>query len=161
MEVKVQSCPTPSNPMDCIVHRILQARILEWVAFPFSRGSSQPRDQTQVSHIPAWFFYQLNHKGSPRILEWVVYPFSGTFSQPRNQTGVSCIAGRFFTNWAIREALLSQFNQSEKVVLCLPTATVLTQKPGNQSGGCTNLHVRDPPHAWGSVFHLPLPRQSL
>ena len=37
--------------MDYTVHGILQARILEWVAFPFSRGSSQPRDQTQVSHI--------------------------------------------------------------------------------------------------------------
>ena len=47
------------------VHGILQARILEWVASPFSRGSSQPRDRTQVS----------------------------------------CIAGRFFTNWAMREAL--------------------------------------------------------
>ena len=35
--------------MDYIVHGILQARILEWVAFPFSRGSSQPRDQAQVS----------------------------------------------------------------------------------------------------------------
>ena len=39
--------------MDYIVHRILQARILEWVAFPFFRGSSQPRDQTQVSRIAA------------------------------------------------------------------------------------------------------------
>ena len=37
--------------MDYTVHGILQARILEWVAFPFSRGSSQPRDQTQVSGI--------------------------------------------------------------------------------------------------------------
>ena len=44
-EVKVtQSCPTLCNPMDCTVHGILQDRILEWVAFPFSRGSSQPRD---------------------------------------------------------------------------------------------------------------------
>ena len=38
------------------VHRILQARTLEWVAFPFSRGSSQPRDQTQVSCIVGRFF---------------------------------------------------------------------------------------------------------
>ena len=37
--------------MDYTVHGLLQARILEWVAFPFSRGSSQPRDQTQVSRI--------------------------------------------------------------------------------------------------------------
>ena len=45
VKVKVtQSCPTLSDPMDSTVHGIFQARILEWVAFPFSRGSSQPRD---------------------------------------------------------------------------------------------------------------------
>ena len=56
-EVKVtQSCPTLCDPMDYTVQGILQARILEWVAFPFSRGSSQPRDQTQVSHIAGGFF---------------------------------------------------------------------------------------------------------
>ena len=43
-------------PMDYTVHGILQARILEWVAAPFSRGSSQPRDQIQVSHITGGFF---------------------------------------------------------------------------------------------------------
>ena len=52
-----------------------------------------------------WILYQLSHKGSPRILKWVAYPFSSRSSWPRNQTRVSCIAGRFFTNWAIREAL--------------------------------------------------------
>ena len=56
-----QSCPTPYNPMDCSppsspVHGIIQARILEWVAIPFSRGSSQPRDRTQVSCTAGRFF---------------------------------------------------------------------------------------------------------
>ena len=56
-EMKVaQLCPTLCDPMDCTVHGILQARILEWVAFPFSRGSSQPRDQTRVSCIADGFF---------------------------------------------------------------------------------------------------------
>ena len=41
-----QSCPTLCDPMDYTVHGILQARILGWVAFPFFRGSSQPRDRT-------------------------------------------------------------------------------------------------------------------
>ena len=55
--VKVaQSCLTLFDPMDYTVHGILQARILEWVAFPFSRGSSQPRDWTQVSRIAGGFF---------------------------------------------------------------------------------------------------------
>ena len=44
------------DPMDYRVHGILQARMLEWVAFPFSRGSSQPRDRTQVSLIAGGFF---------------------------------------------------------------------------------------------------------
>ena len=66
VKVKVtQLCLTLCDSMDYTVHGILQARILEWVAFPFSRGSSQPRGQTQVSHI----LYQLSHQGSPIILD--------------------------------------------------------------------------------------------
>ena len=57
MKVKVaQSCLTLCNPIDYKVHGILQARILQWVAFPFSRLSSQPRDWTQVSCIAGGFF---------------------------------------------------------------------------------------------------------
>ena len=51
-----QSCPTLCDHLDYIVHGILQARILEWVAFSFSGGSSQPRDQIQVSCIAGRFF---------------------------------------------------------------------------------------------------------
>ena len=52
LKVKVvQSCSTLCSPMDYRVHGILQARILEWVAVPFSRGSSQPRDRTWVTCI--------------------------------------------------------------------------------------------------------------
>ena len=55
--VKVtQSCPTLCDPMDYTVHGILQARILEWVVVPSSRGSSQLKDRTQVSHIAGGFF---------------------------------------------------------------------------------------------------------
>ena len=58
-----QSCSTLCNPMHYTVHGILQAKILEWVAFSFSRGSSQSSNWTQVSN--RWILYQLNHKGSP------------------------------------------------------------------------------------------------
>ena len=58
--------------------------------------------------------YQLSHKGSPRILEWVAYPFSSASSWPRNWTMVSCITGRFFTNWAMTEALRALI-KSEKM----------------------------------------------
>ena len=99
----IQSCPTLCDPMDYTVHGLLHARILELVAFLFSRASSQPRDQTQVSHI-AGESLPAEPQGSPRISEWVACPFSSRSSQPRNRTGVSCIAGGFFTNWVIREA---------------------------------------------------------
>ena len=57
MKVKVaQSCLTLCDPMDYTVHGILQARILEWADIPFSKGSSQPRVQTQVSCIAGGFF---------------------------------------------------------------------------------------------------------
>ena len=59
--IVTQSCPTVCDPMDCSlpgssVHGIFQARILEWVAIPFSRGSSWPRDQTWDSCIAGRFF---------------------------------------------------------------------------------------------------------
>ena len=57
MKVKVtQSCPTLCDPMDYTAHGVLQVRILEWVAFPFSRGSSQLRDNIQVSCIAGGVF---------------------------------------------------------------------------------------------------------
>ena len=55
--VKVaQWCLTLCDLMDYTVHGILQARTLEWVAFPFSSGSSPPKDGTQVSRIAGGFF---------------------------------------------------------------------------------------------------------
>ena len=102
VEVKVtQSCPTLCHPMDYAVHGILQARILEWVAFPFSRGSSWPRDRSQVSRFAgrsftSWATREAQEYWSGQPIPW-----------PRNCTGVSRIAVGFFTNWAIREALFS------------------------------------------------------
>ena len=81
LKVKViQLCPTLCDPMDYIVHGILQSRILEWVAFLFSGGIFPG-----LLHCRQ-ILYQLSHKGSPRILEWVPYPFSSGSSWPRNQT---------------------------------------------------------------------------
>ena len=57
VKIKVtQLCLTLCDPMDYTVHGNLQARILEWVAFTLSMGSSQPRDRTWVSHIAGGFF---------------------------------------------------------------------------------------------------------
>ena len=70
-----QSCLTLHDPMDCSlpsssIHGIFQERILEWVAISFSRGSSQPKDQTHISCISCfgrWILYQLSHQGSPQV----------------------------------------------------------------------------------------------
>ena len=90
------------TPMDYTVHRILQARIQEWVAFPFSRASFQPRDWTQVSRI-AGGVLPAEPQGKPKntsvgslsLLQWIF------MTQESNL--VSCIAGGFLTSWATRE----------------------------------------------------------
>ena len=72
-----QSCQTLCNPMNCSlpgtsVHGILQARILEWVAISFSRGSSQPRARTQVSCIVGrWFTVWATREAPKRVEEEV------------------------------------------------------------------------------------------
>ena len=67
-----QSCPTLCDPTDCSlpgssVHRIFQARILEQVAISYSRGSSQPRDQTCISCISCIGGWILYHLGSLKV----------------------------------------------------------------------------------------------
>ena len=69
----IPSCLTLCDPVDYSppgspVHGILQPRILEWVAISFSRGSSQPRDQTPVSHIADRFFLPSKPPGKPIMI---------------------------------------------------------------------------------------------
>ena len=75
-----QSCPTPCDPMDCSppgssVHGILQARKLVWVATPSFRGSSQPRDWTQVSHIADRFFTSWASREAPLCAHSITISF--------------------------------------------------------------------------------------
>ena len=79
-------------------------RILEWVAYPLSSGSSQPRDQIGVSCIAGGFFTRWASREAQKY-RVVSFPFSSGSSQPRNWTRVSCMAGRFFTIWTTRKAL--------------------------------------------------------
>ena len=71
---------------------------------PSSRGSSHPRDRTQVSCIEGGFLTIWATREAQEY--WSGQPISslGDLSQSRNQTRVSCIASRFFSSWAIREA---------------------------------------------------------
>ena len=68
-----QSCPTLCDAKDCsppasLVHEISQARILEWAAIPFCRGSSQPRDRIQVSCIAGKYSFPSESPGKPSSL---------------------------------------------------------------------------------------------
>ena len=83
------------------LHGILQARILEKVAIPFSTGSSQLRDQIQVSHISGTFL-KAEPQRKPKN--------TGVDSLSLlNRTRVFCITGRFFTSWATKEAHSSKY----------------------------------------------------
>ena len=104
-DVKVaQSCPTLCDPMDYTAHGILQARILQQVAFPLSRRSSQLRDRTQVSFI-AVDSLPAEPQGKPKNTGVGSLSLLQQIPWPRNWTGVSWIADGFFTNWDISEAV--------------------------------------------------------
>ena len=99
VKVKVegaQSCLTLCDPMDYTVYGILQPRILEWVAFPSSRGSSQLRSNAGFPHCRQ-ILYQLNHREAQEYESGSLFLLQGIFpTQESNR--FSCTAGRFFTN---------------------------------------------------------------
>ena len=163
-EVKVkvaQSHPILCDSTDYTVHGILQARMLEWVAFPFSRDLSnpgiEPRSSTlQADSLPAESQGKSKNTGVGSLSHLhQIFP-------TRNRTRVSCIAGRFFTKWAIREALkasyklykywqeliLSTYWGPKRKVLLLPhfsdgeTNQNLTKQSGWRTLSTGNLHVK-------------------
>ena len=83
-----QSCLILCNPANVarqapLSMGILQARMLELIAIPFSRIFPTQGSNPGLLHCRR-ILYQLSHQGSPRILEWAAYPFSSGSSQPRN-----------------------------------------------------------------------------
>ena len=88
LKVKVaQSCPTLCDPIDYTVHEILQARILEWLAVPFSRGSFQPRDRTQVFHITGRIFTSWATRGTQEYWSGLPIPSQEDLPGPGIETG--------------------------------------------------------------------------
>ena len=91
MKVKVaQSCPTLC---DCIVHGILQPWILEWVAFPSSHGSSQPRNRTQVSCIAGGFFISWATREAQEY--WSAWPIPSPVHLPNQGLNRGLLHGRW------------------------------------------------------------------
>ena len=112
MKVKVkvaQSCPTLCNPMDCTVRWIFQTRILEWIAFPFSRGFSQPRDRTQVSCIAGGFFTNW-----PIKLSFVPFLFFPAVQDPIRTSLVAQTVKRLPTMWESRVRSLGRKDPLKK-----------------------------------------------
>ena len=82
---RVQLFATAWSPPGSSVHGILQARILEWVAMPSSRGSSLPRDQTRISFVPCigrWVLYHLSHQGSLHELHLMINIWGDVLVKP-------------------------------------------------------------------------------
>ena len=94
----------PSMPEFHKGHRLVFMLFWAW-ALERKLSREESKDFPSLPHCRQ-ILYQLSCKRSPRVLEWVAYPFARRSSRPKNQTGVSRIADRFFTNWAIREALI-------------------------------------------------------
>ena len=107
-----QTCPTLCDPIDCVAHQtsrsvgILQARLLELVAIPFSRRSSQPKDRTQVSCIESRFFslwatreVQNSRVGPSQIINQVInkYLAAGTWA---------CVRGEVNYKTSVRKNLI-------------------------------------------------------
>ena len=127
--------------MGCTVHGILQARILEWVAFPFSRESSQPRDQTlQEDSLPA------EPQGKPR------------------NTGVGSLSllQRIFltqkSNWGLLHcrwilyqlSYLGSLRFGERQILGFPSSSVVKNLPAVQDTGFDPCIRKIP---WGRKWH--------
>ena len=86
-----QLCSVVCNPMDCTppgssVHGILQARILEWIAIPFFRGFSWPRNQTQVSCLAGRFFTIWATREALKGWEQVLNPVTSILIRRRENT---------------------------------------------------------------------------
>ena len=89
MKVRIaQLCPTLCDLMDCIVHGILQAGILGWVAIHFLLQGIIPTQGSNPGFPHCrWILYRLSYRGSLRILKWVAYPFSGDCPDPGFELG--------------------------------------------------------------------------
>ena len=99
-ENESESRSVVSHSMDYTVPGILQARILEWVVFPFSKGPSQPRDQTQVLPHCRRILHQMSLQGSPQraLVSYLCYTWQciyvhsnlPIYSSPHDRLSLIC-----------------------------------------------------------------------
>ena len=133
-----QWCPTLCDPMDYTVHGIRQARILEWVAFPFSRGSSQSRDWTQVSRIAGKLFTSWATREAllPLITNLIGYlllklmtvQLCGFFFSPPKNDNYICHITKHLKN-----------NEVTKKILNTVYCPILPSSVPNNTSGCKSV----------------------
>ena len=111
------------DPMDYTVYGILQARILEWVDAPFSRGSSQPSEQTQVPHIAGWFLtswatWQAQHMLATLQIHKACWAVKDTCPSSNGLGWV--LKKQFKACWTFNKSIL----RDQLKVRCLPPPTL-------------------------------------
>ena len=144
--------PIGSSPTDSSVHGILQAKIMEWVAILFSRGSSQPRDQTQVSCISGRFFsiwvirenyLGISNLGILRYCLWdriaeldrvVVQSLSGVWFFVTPWTAACQPSLSFTISWSLLKLMsIESMMPSKYLILCLPFSSCPQSFPASGS----------------------------
>ena len=127
--------PMDYSPSGFFVHGISQARILEWVAISFSRGSSPPRDQTLVSYIGRCSL-PLTHQGNPDFFKWVSNWF--WFTEMATHSPLDC-SGTYLINQVntyVYVSLQTLFHLS--VYLCTALIFIASYV---SIPGCLNLQI--------------------
>ena len=144
--------PIGSSPTDSSVHGILQAKIMEWVAILFSRGSSRPRDQTQVSCISGRFFsiwvirenyLGISNLGILRYCLWdriaeldrvVVQSLSGVWFFVTPWTAACQPSLSFTISWSLLKLMsIESMMPSKYLILCLPFSSCPQSFPASGS----------------------------
>ena len=148
--------------MDYTVHWILQARILEWLAFPFSRGSFQPRDQTRVSHIAGRFFTSwATREVSQREQKFRSLKLIGNFMDQLEKRNRADLYPSFVLNNALRNVACNKLLRA----ISFPVFTVFFKFLCHVGPNKTDLHFCYLTRAWRIywilLIFLPLNTSSL
>ena len=138
-EVKLLSHVAFCNPMDCTlpgssIHGILQARVLEWLAISFSRGSSWPRDRTQVPHVAGRHFTLWATREVCQI-QWKFNYLTKDVLEWKSRMSLLCFSGRW-------DAATTQVSQGKMTTLGLETPVpVAPEDISLQFQSCVNAFL--------------------
>ena len=136
------------------VHGIFLAWILEWVAISFSKGSSQPRDQTHVSCIGRWILYHLATREAPE--EWVDSLKTDWEGKPSKVVGCICVVGKDYGKESQAHDAIKEYFRCKKWTDKKRGSYFLKRKGGkkHKCGGLTSKLLKSESLEWGPVIAL-------